>query len=195
MSSLPVPVSPRNSTVILLRRDARRRVEEVAHRRRLADHAATDRVLRDELAVSLAQRPRLERAVEREEHLVHVERFRDVLVRSRLDGADGESLRPVRGEQDHGQALVALVDDAQELHAVHLGHGEVRHHCVCAIEKLERLRSGTGEERLPAAALHELSQRSAHRGLVIDEQHTWHRGPPRESAASERRRWQVPGRA
>ena len=42
----------------LLRRDARRRVEELAHRRRLAHDAAADGVLRGELAVPLSRSAR-----------------------------------------------------------------------------------------------------------------------------------------
>ena len=159
----------------LLRRHPGGRVEQMPHGGGIRHDPQTDGMLDGELPALEPQNPRLERSLECGGHLVHVEGLRDVLVGAGLDGADGQALGIVRGEENHRKAFVALVYDPQESHAVHLRHGEIGHHGIRSLNELEGLRPRAREERLPASTLHELLQCGTNRRLVIHEQHARHR--------------------
>ena len=159
----------------VLRPDTGDRVEQPPHRRGVANDGAPERALGREPAVLHAQRPRLEGAIDDQRDLVDVERLGDVLVGAALHRAHRHLLRAVRGEHDHGQRFVALVDRLEQLHAVHLRHGVVGHHAVHAFELGQRLLARTRQHRFQAAGLEELAQREEQRRLVVNQQQPRHR--------------------
>src|ERR1043166_6575351 len=76
--------------------------------------------------------------------------------------------------------LVALVDEAQKLPAVHAGHPDVGEHAVelAGVEPRQRLRAAAGQRDLHALVLKDVAQQLAHRLFVVNHEYSCHPAPP-----------------
>ena len=98
---------------------------------------------REPLAFDLAVEPaHLDRALERGDEVVAVDRLRDEVVRAAAERPDGEVVLAVAGDQERRRSGPHLPDLLEQGEAVHPGHLDVGHDRVVVdlLDPLERVR-------------------------------------------------------
>ena len=135
-----MPLSPVSSTVDDgADRDSRDQVPQRRDRRRRADDALqavrTGRV-RPELPDLAAQPRRLERPLDRRRDFVEIERLVGEVIGAELHRLDGGLDAGVRGQQNHQDVLIELLDLAQDRDAVGVGQAVVEQDEIDAFGEL-----------------------------------------------------------
>ena len=127
-SSLPVPLSPRSSTVASESATARIRSSAACiagERPSRASQAEALLDLRAQAAILLPQAAVLERALDGQADLAQLERLGQIVVGALAHGLDGRLQAAEGRHEDHAGAGLALLGRAQEGQAVDLVHHEV----------------------------------------------------------------------
>ena len=160
-------------------RDLRDEIVDLLHPLRGADDVLKAVLLLDDLAqvadlalVVLV----IERALDGELQLVHLERLGDVVVGAHLHRLDADLELLVGGDHDHrraGDDLLALAQHVQAADFVHahVGDDELRR---VSGEVLDGLCAGVEGERLVASLLADVGDDLHHRGIVIDDKNAGH---------------------
>ena len=158
MSSLPVPVSPRISTVELLRATFLTIAEHLLQRAARADDAVevVDVLLLVAQVLHLVlEMAELDRLLDLELHLLDFERLLHEVERADLHRLDGRVDRAERRHQDHRRARLNRSRRAQHVHAVGAAHPKVGQHDVelAVLQPLDRDRAvGASSTSWPALA-------------------------------------------
>ena len=175
-SSLPVPISPRISTVRSVSATLRMRLEHGAHRGPAPDqvaHAELSLDARAQHAVLARELGALERAAHDQADLVVVEGLRDVVLRPELHGLDRDLLAAVRGDHHDRRLGLPLLREAHHIEARRaLAEREVGQH---EVERAPpELRQGVGAAlalgHLVALAAEQSAERQADARFVLDDQ-------------------------
>ena len=185
--SLPVPVSPRSSTVDVVGATCSTRAQHLAQRRRFADdgaevelavrvvrqHADVRRELLGEAPVLAHQREALDRVREDAAQLLRVPRLGDVAVDApEVDRLDQHVDVRERGDDDADRVGADLARRLQQVEAGHLRHalvGDDRGD-VFRPRQRQRLLAAAREQQLEAAPEVEAERVQVVR-LVVDDQH------------------------
>ena len=176
-TSLPVPLSPVMSTVVLWRATRLATLEQVAHRLALADHQVLDRAGAQARAQRLhlaAQPLPLLGLPDGHGHFVGAERLVEVVVRALAHGGERGVLGAVGAHHDEERRAALGAVAPQEGEPVHLGHPHV------AEDRVERLRGGAAQRllgvafgrHLVARLLQQQRERLPEPGIVVNDQQT-----------------------
>ncbi len=117
ISSLPVPVSPVMSTVV---------VADLGHAAALPDDPVGIGIAGRRREVAVAELPGLDRLQDDRLQIILFEGFGEVIEGPLLQGVHGVRHGAVGGEDDDGQGGIVLRDPVEETHAVEPRHLEVR---------------------------------------------------------------------
>lgn len=106
------------------------------------------------------------------EHVVHIERFAEVVVRAEPDGLAGRRQVSVAGEHDDGRVSVDLADEAQSLDPGHAGHLDVADDDIRrgGLQRRDTGGDAVGEDDL-VVVLEKDPQALPRTLLVVDHQH------------------------
>ena len=125
----------------------------------------------------VAERLRLDRALDGVEERRKVERLRDVLECARLHRRDGALAIAVRGRHDDGNLGASAPDLTEEIEAVAVGKPDVEEHAVDRIAAKNRPRFGErpGDDRLVTLRSDRPREPVADAGFVVDDEDVTHR--------------------
>ena len=121
-------------------------------------------------AVFKHQRPLVERAAQRSDQSIAVERLRQEIIGTAADEIDGRRDIVVAGHHDNRQFGVAAHQAVEQAAAIEAGHAQVGNHNTCEIgvDPCQR-RFGVGKfERIPLFEFEHLPQRTTDIRLVVD---------------------------
>ena len=174
--------------VALRRRGQADEVEDLLHRRALADDLVEAVALLElllERAVLARQAALFEAFADGEQDLFVLERLGDVVESADAHRFDGALDRGVRRDHDHHLLGIARAQLLQDLHARHAGEHEIEQHEIdrFALGKEQRLLAGAGGDRAQTLAPEERPEDVLEHLFVVDDEDVGHARSCAASAA------------